>query len=407
MDITKVKISTVRYAVTKCEISSPNLTNNYSVPNDCINEIIIDDDFEGFYFPFFQLNLTLPSWVQRAIKKTPLDIHISFSMQAQYYTDYDNQGDLSPNSTSVYINKKYIAYIEKQDRSLLDSVLEDVEEGLDYGLKSTDPQTMEICMFTLYDEDLLNATGTTVNDIISSGCLIDILTYVLNCAGISNVLMSPPNNYKTYKQFILPPISADDHIDRICNDFGIHTNGTLIYFGLDRNYIIDRVPKCTAYGINEYQTTYLYYPGEGAESLAMSTGCAKSSTEKTNYILLQPTSFRFTDKSVAAEAALASDIAVLDHLNGGSGSGGFAIKLGGDNNKSGVLRKVASFKKTISLGLRNVDLAMLTPNKNFVVTIDDIKHKAYNGSYMLTRCTTTFVKEGNQFTPLSVCEFRC
>lgn len=406
MSLSKSKISIVRYAVTKCEVISPNLKDNYPVPLDSIGDIIIENDYENYLFPYFHLNLTLPSGVIRAIKKTPLDIHISIAIDKQYFSVKNGETDPTIDSTTKYISKTYIAYIEKQDRSLLDSTNEIIEEGLDYGIKTVDPETNDISSFTLYDEDLVNALGVTVNDIISNGCLIDILTYVLNTAGISNVLISPPNNYKSYRQFILPPLDASDHIDIICNDYGIHSKGSLIFFGLDRNYIIDKIPKCTAYTVNEYQTTYLYYGGRGYENLAFAGGCIKNDTENANYILIQPTSFRFTDKSIAAENAIASDVTILDPLNGGSGSGTYTMRIGGDDTRSAIVQNIASYKKTISIGLKNVDLDMLTPNKHFVVTIDDIKYQQYNGSYMLVKCVSTLAKDGPYYTPITLCEFR-
>lgn len=408
MDFTKVKMNLCRYRVERCDIESPDLVENYPVSNEVIGDIIIENDYFNFNLPFFQLSLGLPSSVLRAIKKHPLETYVHLSMTCEYYDNLDASNNGSPVSMFNWFNKKFIAFVEKQDRSLTDSAIEDIEDGLGYDTRTVDPQTMEKPTFTLYDENIVNSLGYTINDIISNGCLADILTYVLNKASITNVLLSPPNNFKSYKEFRLPPQDAYIHIDRICNDYGIHNNGTLIFFGLDRNYIIDINPKCTAYSVNEYQTTYLYYPGKGNESTTFSAGCCKNSAEHANYILFQPSAFRFANKSIEAHHAFSEDVVILSPLTGGTNksNASYLVRRGGADTSKAIKRKIDSFSKTISLGLRNVDVDMLTPNKQFVLTIDDAKYYAYNGTYMLTKQYISLVKDGNRYSPLVVCEFR-
>ena len=407
MDITKVSLQTVKYIITKCEITTTALKEPYSVPNLHIVEFVIDDDFESFYYPFFQIKLNLPSTVLRAIKKDPLKTYISLTIKQAFYDS--KSGDVSEGSKSIstFLDGKYIAYIEDQNRSLLDSVVEDNEESLGYNVKTADPDTDQTATFTLYNEKLDDALSTKINAIISSGCLVDVLGFVLTTAGINNVLLSPPNNYKTYAPFILPPQSASSHIDRICNDYGIHTQGSLIYYGLDRNYILSRDLKCTAYSTNEYQITYLYYPGPGNERLAGFTYCGKSNIEKANYITIDPSSVKFSDLSVYAENVSSDKFVMIDPakstINGSTGT--YVIRNGGDDIRTALEKRTASYSKTASLSFRGIDLNMLTPNKQFTITVDDKKFKKFNGNYRLLKKTSIFVKDGTMFTPMTMCNF--
>jgi len=59
------------------------------------------------------------------------------------------------------------------------------------------------------------------------------------------------------------------------------------------------------------------------------------------------------------------------------------------------------------MGFGSIDLNMLTPNKHFLLTLEDIKYKKYTGSYMLTKSTTSFSKDGIYFNPITTCVFKC
>lgn len=406
MDISKVLMQIVRYKLDSCTISSPNLKEAYQVPHSAILNMLIDNDYENYFLPYFQMDLHLPSAVIRAIKRSPNDIKIDVQMTALYFNQKDSE-NMVPTSSTLFFKKRFVAYMEDASRSVMDSTTEDVEEALGYGVKSADPNSMSTVKLSLYDESLLDKLDTAVNFIVTSGCIADILTLVLNSAGITNVLLSPPNNYKSYREFKITPISAKRQIERLCNEYGLHTNGTLTFYGLERNYIIDKVPKCTAWVTNEYTTTYLFYPGQGAESAGLIGCCGKSSAEKSNYIFLTPATVRFDDLSVAASEEFSENPSVIDPINGGNiVSSDFYIADGGDNTAAALNRLTKSYKMTASAALSNIDLEMLTPNKCFNVTVDDKKFKQYNGNYMITKAITTFIKKGELFDTMTLCNFR-
>lgn len=404
MELKNYKLSSVQYIVTKCEISAPKLKEKYIVPNDSISEIIIDNDFEKYYYPYFQVNIKVPVMVERALKQTPLEVYMDITIEMQYYSDPTGQ-QLSPDSISKFISGKYIAYMDNQTRSIMDGHVQDVEDSTGENAKSLNINALSSMRFTLYNDKIIKALSTNINAVISSSNLVNILAFVLTCAGMSNVLLSPPNNNKTYKQFILPPQDAQDHIERICHHYGLHSAGTLIFHGLDRTYMIDRQPKCTAFSTNEYQTTYLYYPGGTGN--VNNTGCGKSSIEKSNLLLIQPATFKFMDMTVEAEELLSSDITAITPWSGGGGNGDIAMSIGGDNTTSAVKRQTKAFAKVIEMSFNSIDLTMLTPNKKFTVIMDDIRYKAYTGDYMLTRCTTTLLRTGGAFSPVINCSFKC
>lgn len=410
MDIKKLSFSLIRYTVTQCQLFAPNLKNPYDIPIESISEIIIDNDYESFYFPFFQITVDLPATVLRAIKDTPFENHISITIEAGYYDENLDNSPLKAKSKSKYISGKYLAFIDSQYRNLFDSSLEDAEKKEGYDLKEANPQSNQVVSFALYDEQLLDAKDKVFNEIISSGCLIDFVAFILNKASIKNVLISPPNNYKTYSPFIITPIPAIEQLDRICNDYGLYDYDAMIYFGLERNYILSNTSSCNAYEANEFKTTYFYFAGTDP-TFASSGGCTKDNKEKANYVILPGQSTIFKDSSFEAENKLVSE--KFNYINNDTGkvtvndkTGEFQLITSGDSSVKSVSNRVKSFSKTALVGLRHIDLEMLTPNKQFNFLIDDKKYRKYSGSYILSRAVIVLAKEGNFFTPLVEASFR-
>lgn len=410
MDIKKLSFSLVRYTVTQCQLFAPNLKKPYDIPVESISEIIIDNDYENYYFPFFQISVDLPATILRSIKDTPFENHISITIEAGYYDENLDGSTLKAKSKAKYISGKYLAFIDSQYRNLFDSNLEDAEKKEGYDLKESNPQSNQVVSFALYDEQLLNAKDKVFNAVIGSGCLIDFVAFILNKASIKNVLISPPNNYKTYAPFIITPIPAIEQLDRICNDYGLYDYDAMIYFGLDRNYILSNTAACNAYESNEYKTTYFYY-SEIDGKFSSSGGCSKDNKEKTNYIIMPGQSTIFKDSSFEAENKLVAEkfnyirnddatVTVKDK------TGEFHLVTSGDSSVKSVSNRIKSFSKTAIMSLRHIDLEMLTPNKQFNFLIEDKKYRKYSGSYILSRTVIVLAKEGNFFTPLIEASFR-
>lgn len=405
MDLGKINFSLVRYSVAKCQISSPNLKSFYTVPAAAIGGIVIENGYEEFNFPFFTIDIELPAYVIRAIKKSPFENRLFLSLKAGFYDSVDGDGTMEPSATSTYIDDKFMMILEDQNISLYDSDVENFEEKEGYDYKNVNAGSNDIMKFSLYKEDQVEASLKIINDIIVSGNAASIQTYILNKAGIRNVCASPPTINTRYNQFILPPYNALEHLERLAIDYGIHKNGTLIYFGLDRTYIIEKDTKCTAYSTNEFKITYICYSTDKLSSV-FNAGCCKSARDKVNYVILQPDGADFGSAIKNNEWSIGSNVNIISSDTktihyGDRNNGKFYI--GG--NIDAVKRQIDSCNSTPSFAFRNCDLMMFTPNKQFIVSIDDQKYKRYNEILRITKCNAVLVKEGELFTPFVFCEF--
>lgn len=407
MHIENLNIELVRYLITKCEIQTPALYKNYVVPNSAIGDIQIENDYENYNFPYFLIDMELPSSIVRAIRKNPLQTYLLLSLQANYFNDLDGDGKMEPTSRSTFLNDKYIMVIEDKSRSLMDSDLEEAEDQSGFTYESANPESNNVYTFSLYKEKDITNTQKNINAILSSANAIDALMYVLTQSGMENVLLSPPISpipYTNHTQMVLPPYSALRHIERIAEEYSIHPNGTLIYFGLDKTYIIDKGCRCTVFSTNEFKTTYILYMSKFTK--VFSAGCCRNSKSKTNYIMLQPEDAVFDDLSKNIEWSFGKGVNIIKNDTktismGDASTGKFYF---GDVNHTGVQRAMKSLSKIAKLGFRNCDVSMLTPNKEIVISIDDQKYNSCCSSYRVAKTTINFIKEGGgYFTPAVDC----
>ena len=68
---------------------------------------------------------------------------------------------------------------------------------------------------------------------------------------------------------------------------------------------------------------------------------------------------------------------------------------------------IAESKRVLYVSFSNIDIVMMTPNKEFIVTIEGVsQQKRYNGKYRIVKAAHVFEKEGNYFSVKTTAEFR-
>jgi hypothetical protein len=82
------------------------------------------------------------------------------------------------------------------------------------------------------------------------------------------------------------------------------------------------------------------------------------------------------------------------------------IQNSGDDTTSSLKNQLTENTRVLTCGFSSVDLDMLSPNKQFMLTIENSENKKYNGNYRLTRTVATFVKEGSFYNPVITCSLK-
>ena len=420
MNLSDVKLSYVKYKMNRMSLSVPSLGQPYEINRNHISTIVIDKDYDNFMFPFFEIDVVVPNYVYRAMKKKNQELKAFIDLQYGQFSEISYTDNDIP-AFSSYVTDNFYIFMEEMTPEVSENIIEEKEKEDETFGKGMNLGDATMVKLLLYREDYLFKSKTLVNAILTSATLIDSLTFVLNKAGLNNVLVTPPNNYKTYQEFVITPVSAMEQIDRICNEFGMHTNGTLIFFDFKALYIIDKNPKCTAFVQNEAKTTYLMSCPSKSQGSTMAKGWYYNPIEKYSLLNLDPSTLQIKDFSGVNDQIYGNDFINIDINTGDvksvesgatkssaslSGPTRVVVTTKGSDTSGSIKRQMSESSKILSMGFSYINLNALNPNKEFVFSIDDTRFSKYAGKYRITKKTVVMQKEGEYFAPHVIAEFR-
>ena len=112
--------------------------------------------------------------------------------------------------------------------------------------------TMDVYLF---NAKLLKASQKIYNEVITSGTMQNIVARMLTKTGHSNILMSKIENTKTYKELLIPAYPAYKALVYLDQYYGLYKFGAMIYYDLNKMYIINPNGKVTAKEEEEWTDT--------------------------------------------------------------------------------------------------------------------------------------------------------
>lgn len=404
MNIKDITLQLVKYSMPEIRIFIKD-QEIYTVHKNEIVSFVIDKDFENELFPFYQLQLNIPTKIYNQMKRSSMDITVYFKTGYARFPDQDPHPEIK---FSTEIEGKFLGVISDSSPDIYERDVD--ERASESGNKDGWIGDMVNMYILLYNKEYYYGCNKMVNDILSSANLIDALTYVLNRAGMSNILVSPPTNQKVYSEFKLPPLSASEHILRICHQYGLFNSGAVIHFDLMMGYIVDKLTTCNCWKPNEYYTTYLVSLMQSSKKSTTAYGCYCNSKEKYNLINLSP-DIAITNDAVATGYAAGSgflainnntgDVSTIAPTIGGVASGirSAFVYSSGDNIASVIKTQIEQSAKVLTTSFSCAHLGSLTPNKEFILTLEDPKFSQYNGKYRLTRVSCAFDMDGGMMVP--------
>lgn len=414
MDLKNINLYNYKYKIEKFLINAPTLSEPYEVKDSFIGNFEIEKNFDTHILPYFEFTINIPNGVMRSLLKANNNVNVNLIIK---YVKYGNEKYRIENNSPRYtgfLNGVFKMFIDDQDPSLNEQHEKEYEKFIGLNETTMDPQNSTMMKVVLYNEIYLNGTKAIVNDIVSNASLLDVITYVLGKSKMKNILISPPNNNKIPSQFIIEPMTVMEQLHYLSGEYALHKNGTLIFFDIDRGYIIDKSPKCTAYQLNEYKKTYLISMNKGNNSTnSAKTGCARFDKEKCNICIVSSKSIQSTSNYDFNKQIHGNNLIYIDSSTGntsvintdGGNIDGIVYSKKGENGASALQNKLKESKKNVSIILENTDLNFFTPNKEFIISTDVVSSNI-NGSYRISKLNALFKKDGKEYTSVLTCEFK-
>ena len=396
-----------KYKITKMTLDIPGM-DTYEVNPLYISDFDISKEYDDYMYPYFNMRLTVPNQIFRAIRKNNNKVTAYVRIAYSLFDSSEVADDSKSRKVKNFIADNFIVFSKDNSPTMTEDFSEIVEKA---DVESGDLKNSTNMEIFLIKKSSISLHDTIINAVIANRSLMDILTYLLMEAGASNILCSPPDNREIYKQFILPPIRLDESIHHLCNDYGFHKDGTMLFFDYDTIYILAKNEKCTAWRANEIKSTKIIYNPPISSGMA-TQGVYEDTSERVNYC----TMFEATadTQSMVTDQVYGGNFQIIDNRTGivtqartnakySQGSGkinrNLIVNSGNKETSEALVERVNEETVMMRVAIDNVLLTMLNPNKEFELLFLSSKLSKYSGKYRLVSLYSTFKKsDGNWFT---------
>lgn len=370
----------------------------HKLPSERLTEMIITNDYLDNLFPIVKCKFSLESSIYYKLISEKNSVRIKIRIQ-KYYT---KEGKTEKSLYSDYINTTFSLILDDSD--------EDTEEELrklEYPKgdeNELNAMANDVELF-LFKASLIKASKKTINHIHTNVNVTDEIANIATELSLKNgLLMSKADNTTEYDEIIIPPLKAAMALAYLDSFYGIHKTGSIIYFGLDLGYIIKYEGKCSAYTNGEITTTSIIVPKGGSSISNTVSSVLKHDDKKKYYLIGDYKSFSVTNQSISNSMLNGTEVQIIDSNSGEITNSSndrsvnkTIIKNSGKNKfyKNIFKTQSSSNDVVISIGLGDIDLDSLTPNKKFVFLFEDTKlAKKYKGVYILCKTEIALIRDG-------------
>ena len=370
-----------------------------------IKSFSIEKDFDNDFFPILQININLTPTLYHKIMMNKTTTRFRIRLDKYIYNSKK-----STKFKGMLFNALFAMFTDDNSVFIDEDLYKKTKEI--QGKNSAQfTELRNVYTFYVFKESDVLSTKKIVNTVICDNNMENTASYLLSSAGASNVLMTPFDNSKIYKEILIPPVSILDSINYLDSQYGFYEHGKLVFFDFDITYFINKRGMCTAYKLNEYKDVIVTcYKSSNPESISM--GNYKNDIEKTYVLNVSIDKLHMRTNSIIANQLEGNELISVSPETGDVNIVSPSVQQRGDKlqrmvvnnfnniytNKSMEYRKLEN-DGIIVIDIADVDIECLTPNKHFIFAFEETKIQIQRGgSYRLAYEAFDFSKEGDEFS---------
>ena len=407
-------IKACKYKVAKCTLTTEG--TSYEINPVAITSILLDHDYDKYCLPYFEITASIANSVYRQIKRENVEVRCYIDIEKTYDSLGMNGEESTPINQLTWepaIEGNFYCYSddgtpatnETEIKTYEDSENDDSDTGNQPDLMNS--STVKIA---LYNEKYLFGIRKTMNKVFLDATSIEACAWICESAGLDNVLCSPATNMDKIPQLIVPPYDAIKALTWVSNNYTMHDCGSLVYFGLNRGYILNRCGTATAWESGEIYRTVIESVQGNSDSYGSVSGCCIFNNE--NHVNMETNAISFSVPSVVDTQLAGSSMRIVD---AGSGSitdveTNATTTDSGKNTKvytnqvgnvaaNAIATRVKEASKQANIAFNCVDFDMFTPNKEIVLSFTDSNLSKYSGSYRPSAVKVALQKDGSFLVP--------
>lgn len=422
--IDDIKFKLCKYLVESCILYIPDeKPYELEIPKQFIN-MYIEHDYNSYTYPLFEVTISVPNSIYRKMKKQSNKLHLYLLVKYAFFDKDVNADTVKTVKKYEFINDNFYIFMEDDGTEVTDILQKKVEDNTYYderkGPNSLNDTSVRLL---LYKEDELTSPKQILPRVFHNCNLTDAITYIINKLKIKRVLMTPASNNTVYNELILPPVRMIESLERLCNDYGMHDNGTVIFFDFKTLYIIDKGLRCTAWEPGEKKLNYVICQPMLTTDKSIS-GVYIDNEENVNYLTMKITTN--SASSLHSEQMFGSKIRVINNKTGKvyyyaiendeikrvekmeklGDTRTIVINAGEDDTMDALMLRIKEQSMSWAVNLDNTLLSLLAPNKDFNFIFTDTQQTKYNGYYRLGGYIATFSQnDGRWISAQTVASF--
>ena len=381
----------------------PNLVlmlKDTSIQLDPSNIMMITkvDDYEMNVRAMLKIRVRIDIRRKLWILKNKRDIVCKFELNR---VGYDSDMENTITGTEHVFNNEFGIYLSDDDEALDTETMESSLETSSGDSFATNNLSTEdyfesdnVMDLYLFDSSLMNASKKIYNEVISSGIMQDIVARVLTATGHKKVLMSRIENDEVYEELLIPQLPAYKALLYLDEYYGLYKKGSIIFYDVDKLYILNTNGKLTAKAKKEWSETVLLVTS--SHNSTPSNGVVRKPEEEINYVSIGEEQIAPQNPSLlknekyGAEAKIVvtdstdiniedADTSVMNQRNE------FFVYTKKDDNKYAATMLKARMEENgaiLYVQGENFDINAFTPNKVYTVIYEETtKQKRYGKSH--------------------------
>lgn len=409
MKICKTKIEDIKVFFTDGSTAT--------IPCKNIYFFSIEKNFFEYFLPLLNIKCMVTDEIYKKINKDNPKYKIVIN---KFYIKNNNE-TFDKTSTNI-LYKKFIndifVNINTTDISpdLAENIANRKEQGMNDDRTELEKATNELDLF-LFTPDSLNYK--TFNNKVFTN--VNMLSLIIGLAQITNqkhMLLSYPDNVDTYDGNILVPnnLTFLGCIKYLQSVYGLYNDSYILFSDFDKLYLITKNPKCTAMIKSEITRVYISYndmteyksnqygfnidlKNNRYEINCISNPLIYTSNDKISELLYDDMIVSNTNTGDTKELSLTDN-----KVNVNRSSKILENRYDNDYIVNSSLYDLSINNYTISTTFNEIDIDILTPNKEFYIDINmqNTNYRKINGLVKLSKYLATFTKSDDELFICSV-----
>ena len=297
-------------------------------------------------------------------------------------------------------NTTFSLYLNDDDESTDIQSLEDAiatNEGSSFNVNDIENDSYytseNLIDIYLFNADNYNASMKPFNAVFTEGNMMQMVSRLLTATNHKKVLMSPMENYDVYKELLVPANEAYKGLIYLDQHYGFYKHGSLIYYDVDKLYIINLNGRLTAKEEDEWgETVFLVTKRVNAQP---GNGMIIKQKENINYISIMEDNVNAQKPSISKNDDVGSAVKVIQiddiemsfeeadqsYMNQRNESYTYIKKDDNKFSSSIIKARMEENEAIIYINAENLDISAFTPNKTYKIIFEETSKQERYGKY--------------------------